>query len=734
MNLTRLAAGVWASLKGSLKWCVIALLILMLGVADSLRLGAEALSFSSAKSPTLPQTVAQGSSQRAIAYFDLNADLTDPDQFYNLPYPSDLRLDADGHPDMSGFPVFTKFYGFFKRLQTISSDRPYFPLTAASYFRFSQPVAPQKSTELLPTRVDAPILLVDIDRNSPERGRLFPIVASTPETDPFYVPPHLLAVAPYPGILLKPNRHYAYVVKRSLGDANGRPLKPSPAFSQLRQGQIPTGRLRHRFDAFLLYKPLWETLDQLQIDRSQVVNATVFTTGDVVSDTAKLSDQVVARYNPKITNLRYAPDNRISDLDYCKFDATIKLPQFQKGSPPFLFFEKRAGLFELDANGRLQQNGSDTIPLVITLPKTLMPKTGYPLVAYYHGSGGLSSQVVNRGPVRNKGGDRIPGRGPADVVGRFGLAAVGSALPVNPERIPKVVSELFGDRPYLNPTNPSAYRDTFRQGVFEQRLLLEALSRLEIPSAALGDCQGPTLPAGVFKFRIDTSSTLALGQSQGAQYATMMAAVEPKIKAVVPAGSGGFWALLFAKLAQQEGGDFERIAGLLGNVLNKTEPLDHLYPALRLLQSSWEAAEPMVYMTRMARNPLPGHPARSIYQPVGQGDTAFPEDIFDAVALATGVQQAGEVLWDTMQVSLGLNQLNSIVDYPVFNNLTSEEGQPYTGVVVQFEGDGLDDSHTIFSQLDDVKYQYGCFMDSMAKTGRAIVPKPRSILLPCSYP
>ncbi|MCG8362296.1 MAG: hypothetical protein MJA27_03060, partial [Pseudanabaenales cyanobacterium] len=225
-------------------------------------------------------TVVAQAPTAAIATFDLNADLQNPDQFYNLPYPSDLRLGANGRPDLSGFPVFSKPFGLVRRLKTIASDRPGFPTTAAGYFRFNQPLAPLDIDQLIPTAIDAPILLIDIGRNSPERGRLFPIVASTPASDPFYVPEHLLAVSPFPGIVLKPNRQYAYVVRRSLKDANGRALQATEVFAQLRQGRIPTGQIRRKFRADLLYRPLWETLDQLGIDRDSVVVATVFTTGD----------------------------------------------------------------------------------------------------------------------------------------------------------------------------------------------------------------------------------------------------------------------------------------------------------------------------------------------------------------------------------------------------------------------------------------------------------------------
>ncbi|MGK7888816.1 MAG: hypothetical protein AB4042_05735, partial [Leptolyngbyaceae cyanobacterium] len=408
--------------------------------------------------------------ERTAPMFDLNADWTDPDQFYHFPYPSDLRLDDKGHPDLSGFPTFTGFIGFFKRLKTIASDRPKFPTTAAAYFRFNQPLSPQSPDQLIPTEPNAPLLLIDVDPDSPQRGQLMPIVASTPDPDPYYVPPHLLAVAPYPGIVLEPNHQYAYVVRRSLRDAKGQPLKSTSVFQQMRQGRLPSGLLKHKFAAYFLYQPLWQTLDQVGINRNSVVSATVFTTGDVVAEMAQLSDRVLTRYHPPITKVKYAPEKRISDLGYCQFEAQIKLPDFQKGSAPFLAFEKRDGLFEQTATGDLVQFGSSTIPVVITLPKTPMPLGGYPLVAYYHGSGGISSQVVDRGAVLKQGGKRLPGRGPADVVARYGFAAVGSALPVNPQRVFRPISNLLNGRAYLNPTNPSAYRDTFRQGVIEQRL------------------------------------------------------------------------------------------------------------------------------------------------------------------------------------------------------------------------------------------------------------------------
>src|SRR4029079_14328741 len=128
----------------------------------------------------------------------------------------------------------------------------------------------------------SPFLLIDVDPDSPERGRLFPTVAATAETDD-YIPENLLAVAARPGFVLKPMRKYAFVVQRSLGDAAGKKLDVADTLEALSAGKTPEGPLGE--EAAMLYAPLWGTLDKIGIPRTDVAAATVFTTGDVVQST-----------------------------------------------------------------------------------------------------------------------------------------------------------------------------------------------------------------------------------------------------------------------------------------------------------------------------------------------------------------------------------------------------------------------------------------------------------------
>ena len=43
-------------------------------------------------------------------------------------------------------------------------------------------------------------------------------------------------------------------------------------------------------------------------------------------------------------------------------------------------------------------------------------------------------------------------------------------------------------------------------------------------------------------------------------------------------------------------------------------------------------------------------------------------------------------------------------------------------MVVQYKGDGTFDPHSIYRQLDAVKYQYGCFVETFVKRGVATIP------------
>ncbi|UJR86315.1 hypothetical protein [Sandaracinus amylolyticus] len=629
----------------------------------------------------------------AIARFDPEAIGSD---FFAFPFPSDLRLEEDGTPDLAGYPN-PRGSDLLNDLLPLADERRGWPVVPAMYVRFSAPLGARSADDVIAAERDAPILLVDVDPDSSARGALVPVVAATMPEDGS-TGAHLLAVSPRPGFVLAPDRTYALVVMRALGDALGRPLGVPDALATLARGETPDAPWGAR--AAEVYAPLFETLAMMNVDVGEVAAATVLTTGDVVADLHAMSERVLAAHDVTIESLalEHTWDR------YCELRGTISMPQMQRGTPPFA----TEGTFELDAAGTPIEQRRETVPVVITIPRGEMPASGWPLMVYFHGSGGVASQVVDRGP-RVEGGEPAAGEGPAHVIAAHGFAAVGAALPLSPDRVPGA-----GDTAYLNLENLGAFRDTFRQGALESRLLVEAMTRTTIAPEVIASCGS----AGEHRF--DGDAFVALGQSMGGMYTNIVGAIEPRFRALVPTGAGGYWSYFILETSLVPGA-----AGLLGALLGANgRTLTHLHPALFLLELAWEPAEPLVYMPRLSRRPLEGVASRPVYEPVGEGDSYFPTRVYDAVALAYGHEQAGDVVWSSMQDALALDGREGVLGYPVHANRTSERGDAYTGVVVQYAGDGFSDPHDIFVQLEAVRHQYGCFLRSVIEGRGGVVVAP----------
>jgi hypothetical protein len=646
------------------------------------------------------------------AVFDPTADVHAPEHFFDMPYPLDARRTATGAPDLAGLPN-PIGSAVVEGLRAVAMDRGGFPQMPTVYFRFDGAVATQDPSSVVRPDGAAPILFMDLDA----AGALVPLVAQTLESDA-YVPDGVLAVAPRPGWVLTPKHAHAVVVLKRLGDASGQPLAAAGAFASLASDATsPLGKA---------YAPLWAALAARGIAVSDVAAATVFTTGDVVADTFDLSSRVLAAYKLDITNVKVDPDDGATHDRYCELQAQIAYPMFEGGAPPY----DTDGMLHFGADGMPLKVKDEVAPITLSMPKTPMPAGGYPLVVYFHGTGGVSDAIADRGlwhyetdPTKCPGGEldswngrtgcNTKGLGPAYVVAEHAIGMAASALPVNPQRWPAGAKRDLPE--YFNVNNVAATRDIFRQGILEERLFMDALGRLRVDPSVVAACTGMSLPAGETAFRYATDTLLAQGQSMGAMYVNMLSATEPRVHATVATGAGGFWSYFILETSF-----IAQLPAKLGLLLGLRDAYTFMHPTMTLAQTGLEPADPMLYMPRVTTTPLPGHPTRAVYQPVGKGDSYFPTVIQDAVALAYRHREAGDRVWPTMQDALALGALDGIEPYPAAG-----------GVAVQYEGDGIYDPHAIYTQLDAVKYQYGCFFASFLQAGHATVPAPAPLGTPC---
>ncbi|MFT6397962.1 MAG: hypothetical protein ACJAYU_002717 [Bradymonadia bacterium] len=582
-------------------------------------------------------------------------------------------------------------------------------MVPVAWFRFDGLTASTDIDELIAPSADARAFLINIDDVSPRYGELAPVIAKQLEEDD-YVPSNVLAVGPMPGWVLDPSTQYALGVRRTWGDEGGNLLGVPDALWQVAAGASSGNQA---IDA--LYAPLRPALLLAGIDPASVAAATVFTTGDPVTDLFEMSETIRERYNPAIANLAIDEDDGALHERFCELHGTLNIPEFQEGEPPF----NTGGLFVFGDDGVPVEQTTTDIPIVIALPLGEMPEEGFPLVMYFHGSGGVSTQVIDRGE------DWTPRLGPSHVLAAHGIGTAGSAHPVNPERLAPLPSTGFD---YLNIGNLKAFRDTFRQGVFEQRLYLDALLELRVAPVVTAGCEGLSLPASADSFFFDPEPVMAMGQSMGGMFTNLMAPVDPRIEAIVPTGAGGFWSHFILETTLIAG------AGDLIAAILQVDDLTHMHPTLHSLQLAWEPVEAFIYVPRLAADPLPGHPARSIYQPIGEQDSYFPALTFDRITLAYRNQQAGEVVWPEAQEVLEARGLDGVLDYPISNNRESIDGRSYTGVAVQWAFDGVHDGHEVFQHFDEVKHQYGCFFETFHATGVGVVPAPAELGTDCTQP
>ncbi|MBS2017525.1 MAG: hypothetical protein JST00_31880 [Deltaproteobacteria bacterium] len=641
--------------------------------------------------------------------FEPDADFAAENAFFSFPYPSDLRLTAEGTPDVAAFP--DQGIALLAGIKKGAGQRKGFPMLPVGYFTFTAKLEPRSPDTLIEGGATAAIALLDIDPASPERGKAYPVVAQTMNKDP-YMPEHLLAIAARPGIVLPPSRKLAFVVTKNVGFEGGAVPAAPRGLAALAKGEVPEGpkgaRLRD------LYAPLWETLDKVAVAKDGVIAATVFTTGDVVADNEALGDKVLAAYKPDLTDFALDTVKPIAEQpDLCHIRAKIVLPQFQKGTPIY----NTEGLFEMGPDGLPIKQRDETIPVSIAIPRREMPAGGYPLVLYFHGSGGVSRQLIDGGDP----GDP-PLRWVAPTMAKRGFASAGSALPISPERVPNAAPI-----DYVNVNNLVAVRDTFRQGILESRLLLSALERARIPPSALGACTGPTLPAGETAFRF-AENPHAQGQSMGGMYTNLVSACEKRIKLSVPTGAGGYWVYFLLRSPT-----VPQAPGLLALLIRTEEKLTFLHPVLQLGETAIEPIDPIVSAVRVGRRPLPGHPARPIYEPTGVDDSYFKTEIFDAMVLAYQHPRVGDEIWPSMREAQKLAGVDQPISYPVKANLKSENGSSYTGAVVQYSPlpEGTD-GHSIHYKKDAVMQQYGCFHETFRKSGVAVISPPGPIGAPCA--
>ncbi|UJR79661.1 hypothetical protein [Sandaracinus amylolyticus] len=635
------------------------------------------------------------------------------DDLYDAPFPGEHLVADDGSVDLSratnpiGADIVDQIHGALAGIDGFGTTSPI-------HFRLDGAI----DASLLPDpRASAssgsPILLVDVDPESPSRGALQPFDASFDADAGPYAGTNLLTLLPVQGRPLRPHTRYAAILTRALRGDGDQPFVRAPALVRLLAGETPEGLSERAASAFR------EALDQLReletVALDDVVALTVFRTGDPLD---VMRRAVAATEGTHAPMLETAFEARETFDDYCVFEGAVRMPVFQQGEPPY---QREGGAWALDDDGAPILQREETARVWITIPRTTMPSTGFPTTMLIRTGAGGDRPLVDRGPRAEAGGPALaPGTGPALELARAGFAGISIEGPHGGSRNITGADEQFL---VFNIRNPIALRDNLRQSALELVLLARALDTLTVDASS---CAGFSSDDGSARF--DTAHLALFGHSMGASIAPLAAAFEPRFAALVLSGAGASWIenVVYKERPIPTRPAAEALIGYtrLGRRLTEHDVV------LGLLQWAGESADAQVYAPLLVHAPEIGAP-RHVLMFQGIVDRYILPPIANPLSLALGVDRAGPALdagdprldaYDTIEDLLWLSA-RGLVELPAAGNIAIDDAI-VTAVVAQHAEDGIEDGHETVFQTEAPKAQYRCFLRTFARDETPRVPDP----------
>jgi len=426
------------------------------------------------------------------ALFDVSLE----DGFASFPWPSDARLTEAGTPDLGPYPVLASGDLVDVYRQAVMEMVVGFGTNPQIMVRFDGDLDPWTLPPQLETMTAAsPILLIDVDEDSPDRGALVPVKLQWQAAAGVYIDARTLTAITSTGFSLRPGTTYAFVVRDSLLDAEDRPLVASEDILELMAGGGDPALAA-------VYAPLGPALDLLGVPRTEVASATVFTTGEPTAELHLIREFVAdpgRMQAPTLTDLLLTSEDVAG---YALYEGTYETPVFQRGEPPY---GSEGGGFEF-VDGEPVVQRWESVTFSLSVPLTDVPEDGFPVVIALPGTGGTIYDHLTGDAVRSMG-ELL-----SDESRR--VATFSFEPPLHGSRGEGAQPDLHT----FNYFNPESSRCVLRQEAIDAsvaiRLLREALA--------------PAHP----ELDLDASRIGFFGHSQGAHIGALLAAVEPEIDPV----------------------------------------------------------------------------------------------------------------------------------------------------------------------------------------------------------
>jgi hypothetical protein len=636
---------------------------------------------------------------------------------FDAPFPSDDLVRDDGTIAIDAFPNPGGVLVVEQGKALLASDARGFAENGGVFFTLSGAIDPDRLPDVAATTsATASAFLVGVTPGEPDYLVRYPVTVRFEVDGGPFGAPDMLSMLPLQGVPLRPKTTYAAVVTRDLG------VEPSTEMTAIAGGTRPAAMPPRAFDE---YRTALEAITQGGVARGDVAGLAVFTTDDPTTRLGDVIRDMLARPLP-------APSTPFvrTDLfpDFCTYTATLPMPDYQAGAPPYDFADS-GGAWTFDAAGKPILQRTEDAALVVTIPRAPMPPNGWPIVHFVRTGGGGTRPLVDRGPQAMTGGPALePGTGPALWFAKAGFAG---ASVDGPHEDIRDLTHGNEDYEIFNIFNAPALRDNIRESAAEYALFAHVLASLQLD---VSDCPGATPSTA----RFDASKIALMGHSMGSTIAPLVLSAEPLYRAAVLSGAGASW--IENIVWKQQPLDVRSVFELLLGYRSAGRALEENDPVLTLFQWAEEPADPLVYTRAMADGSAGVSPPHVLMEQ-GIVDHYILPPIANATSLSLRLDLVDPPLDATNDelTAAGTPTLESELAYskrsqialPVSGNRVATGGVHVTTVVVQHPGDGVEDGHEVVFQTDPPKREYRCFLQTWAAGQLPRVPLPGDVEGPC---
>ncbi len=627
------------------------------------------------------------------------------DQFFDHPWPSDLRLD-NGKVKLTNFPNPRLSGNIAAYVTHMDGVLDGFSPAASGFVRFTGAISmehiPTPEQSLSPGAV---IQLVNIDSGSPECGQRSPVILKFRKEAGVYYPENTLAFMPAPGFPLRPRTRYAFVVTDQISDEQGYAIQQSPALAEALGEEDATDSTTKALNASL--EPAVLELEKAGIDRDNVVHLAIFTTNDPTEELFAVRDHL--RANVQAPNVDATEWHLVGTSDFSaeyvgKYGPS---PNYQKGLLPFVS-PKDGGDFNI-VNGApaivdmFDMRFSLSIP---TADKCPIPANGYPIVLYAHGTGGNFRSYVRDGTARSLAARCIASMGVDQI---FHGARPGAPPPDDDNAIALR---------FFNVDNVLAARTSNRQSALDevQRARLFTETHIQIPANI--SVWGQTIS-------FDSSRVMFFGHSQGGLNGPLFLASDDQALGGVLSGSGAIMSITLTQKTEPTPSVAELVKSvMLGLRTHEYDEVDMFHPALSFAQMLVDVTDPIHYARHIITEPREGMKPKSIYMTVGIdstgiGDSYSPPRGIEMHAVAMGLplisngQQFAipEMSWRGGPGTLTLpTTVQGMSPTGITRNLANQQA---TGALAQWAPAVGSDGHFVVFDIAEARAQADSFISTL---------------------